>query len=139
MNGHGENLLHCAIKADDLESVLFLLGLQVDVNIPTQDHDRVTALHLCAQIGNELIFRNLLLADAEVNVRNASGQTALHVAASCDHVDLCRILLENDAMVNVKDQDGNNPLHLAVYHGAANVTQLLLLESNVEYMALNNK
>ena len=28
-NGSGENLLHCAVKANDFESVLFLLGLQV--------------------------------------------------------------------------------------------------------------
>lgn len=26
---NGENLLHCAVKNNDLESVLFLLGLQV--------------------------------------------------------------------------------------------------------------
>lgn len=29
VNGNGENLLHCAVKAADLESVLFLLGIQV--------------------------------------------------------------------------------------------------------------
>jgi hypothetical protein len=31
VNSAGENLLHSAVKANDLESVLFLLGLQVEL------------------------------------------------------------------------------------------------------------
>uniref|UniRef100_A0A915DVL8 Ankyrin repeat and FYVE domain-containing protein 1 n=1 Tax=Ditylenchus dipsaci TaxID=166011 RepID=A0A915DVL8_9BILA len=139
VNGSGENLLHCAVKANDLESVLFLLGLQVDVNIATQDQDRLTALHICAQIGSELVLRNLLLAGAEVNSQNAHGQTALHLAAMGDHSDLCTVLLDNAADPNILDVEGNNALHSAVSQGAANSTQLLLLESNVDYFAANKK
>ncbi|KAI1731590.1 ankyrin repeats (3 copies) domain-containing protein [Ditylenchus destructor] len=139
VNGSGENLLHCAVKASDLESVLFLLGLQVDVNIPTQDQEKMTALHICAQTGSELIMRNLLLAGAQVNTQNARGQTALHIAAAEDFEELCRVLLENGEDPNILDADGNNALHSAVARGSCKSTQLLLLESEVDFVATNKK
>ncbi|VDM28352.1 unnamed protein product [Toxocara canis] len=64
MNGSGENLLHSAVKSHDLESVLFLLALQTDVNVRTQDGSRVTALHMSAQAGDEMIMRNLVSTPA---------------------------------------------------------------------------
>uniref|UniRef100_A0A183BQX3 ANK_REP_REGION domain-containing protein n=1 Tax=Globodera pallida TaxID=36090 RepID=A0A183BQX3_GLOPA len=114
MNGSGENLLHCAIKSSDLESVLFLLGIHIDVNIPTQDQERNTALHICSRVGDELILRNLILAGAEVNMRNANGQSAVAIATMHGHVDICRALLENGADPNIANEDGNNALHAAV-------------------------
>ncbi|VDM48621.1 unnamed protein product [Toxocara canis] len=91
MNGSGENLLHSAVKSHDLESVLFLLALQTDVNVRTQDGSRVTALHMSAQAGDEMIMRNLvstpavraclILAGAEVNAASAKGFTPFADAA----------------------------------------------------------
>ncbi len=60
MNERGENILHEAVRENDLESVLFLLGLQIDVNIPVRDKEKKTALHLCAESGTDLILRNLV-------------------------------------------------------------------------------
>ena len=57
VNGSGENLLHSVVKANDFESVLFLLGLQTDVNIPVQNTERTTALHISSEVGNEMIMR----------------------------------------------------------------------------------
>lgn len=61
VNGNGENLLHLAVKGNDFESVLFLLGLQIDVNIPVNDQTRRTPLHIAAEFGqSEIILRNLV-------------------------------------------------------------------------------
>lgn len=48
------------VKAVDFESVLFLLALHFNVNVPTQNASRLTPLHMCAENGNEIIMRNLV-------------------------------------------------------------------------------
>lgn len=44
----------------DIESVLFLLTVQVNVNTRVQDATQLTPLHICVQTGNEIILRNLV-------------------------------------------------------------------------------
>lgn len=107
VNSDGLNLLHIAVQNDDFESVLFLLSLQVNVNIATENNEQLCPLHISATQGNELIMRNLLLAGADPNLRDYFDRTPLHLAAMKDRVDHCRILVENGADVNLSDYDGN--------------------------------
>lgn len=65
-DGKGRNFLHTAIQKNDVESVLFLLSIQVDVNSRVRDPSQSSPLHLAAETGNELIVRSLLLAGARV-------------------------------------------------------------------------
>lgn len=104
----GFNLLHLAVRNDDFESVLFLLGLQMDVNIPTDNFMKLFPLHLSARHAGELVTRNLLLAGADPNNRDAEGRTALHYAAASDRAQHCQILAENGADPNLADHEGNN-------------------------------
>lgn len=63
----GARFLTCkAIQKNDVESVLFLLSIQVDVNSRVRDPSQSSPLHLAAETGNELIVRSLLLAGARV-------------------------------------------------------------------------
>uniref|UniRef100_A0AAF5DA06 FYVE-type domain-containing protein n=1 Tax=Strongyloides stercoralis TaxID=6248 RepID=A0AAF5DA06_STRER len=130
VNGNGENLLHCAVKNDDLEGVFFLLGLQIDVNIFTQDKYKFTALHLVAQTGNEMIMRNLVLAGARLNSVSEKGLTAMHIAAFHGHSTLLQILIENGAECNIVDSLGNSPLHSAVLGESDECFKKLLSEGN---------
>lgn len=68
----GQNFLHLAIKKGDLESVLFLLSVQVDVNSRVRDSTLTPPLHLAAQGGNETLVRSLILAGARVEDRDAN-------------------------------------------------------------------
>ncbi|MFH4980683.1 hypothetical protein AB6A40_007392 [Gnathostoma spinigerum] len=138
-NRSGENLLHMAVRAADLESVLLLLGMQVDVNICVNNSMRTTALHICAQSGNEMIMRNLILAGASVNATSSSGLTPLHVAAYSDHAALCTILIENGADVNIVDKDGNTALHSAVSQGSVAAANVLLLQSDINARLRNKR
>ncbi|KAI6179468.1 hypothetical protein M3Y98_00613900 [Aphelenchoides besseyi] len=132
VNGNGENLLHVAIKANDFESVLFLLGLQIDVNIPVQNEIKSTPLHICAEFGSEIVMRNLLLAGAVVDTQNELGQTPMHVAAIHDRADLLEVLLnEPNGDPNIVDNEGNNAVHCSVLSGHIKTTQFLLLESEI--------
>uniref|UniRef100_A0A0N5BKL6 FYVE-type domain-containing protein n=1 Tax=Strongyloides papillosus TaxID=174720 RepID=A0A0N5BKL6_STREA len=130
VNGNGENLLHCAIKNDDLEGVFFLLGLQIDVNICTQDKYKFTALHLVSQTGNEMIMRNLILAGARLNTVSEKGLSSMHIAAYHGHSTLLQILIENGAECNIVDTLCNSPLHSAVLGESDECFKKLLIEGN---------
>uniref|UniRef100_A0A914YGV6 FYVE-type domain-containing protein n=1 Tax=Panagrolaimus superbus TaxID=310955 RepID=A0A914YGV6_9BILA len=139
VNGSGENLLHSVVKSNDFESVLFLLGLQTDVNIPVQNVEKTTALHIASEVGNEMIMRNLLLAGAEINAQTVDGLTPLHIAATSNHSDLVRILIENGGNPNIPDFDGNNALHYAVSKGSVESVKVLLIESDADPFSVNQK
>ncbi|EJD74109.1 FYVE zinc finger family protein [Loa loa] len=136
---NGEMLLHKTVKAVDLESVLFLISTSFDVNAYTQNESCVTALHLSAQYGSEIIMRNLILAGANVNAASADGFTPLHVAAYNNREALCMILLENGADPNIPDVFGNTPLHRAVSEGSVACVNVLISDSRINLRAVNKK
>lgn len=72
MDQRGRNFLHIAIMKDDLESVLFLLAIQVDVNSRVHDVNQTPPLHLAASSKNEMLVRNLILAGARINDKDAT-------------------------------------------------------------------
>lgn len=55
-----------AIQKGDIESVLFLLSVNVDVNSRVQNELQTTPLHLAAATGNEVMVRSIILAGARV-------------------------------------------------------------------------
>ncbi|VDO20104.1 unnamed protein product [Brugia timori] len=136
---NGEMLLHKTVRAIDLESVLFLISANFDVNACTVNESCVTALHLNAQYGSEIIMRNLILAGANVNAISTDGFTPLHVAAYNNYEALCMILLENGAQPNVPDTLGNTPLHRAVSGGSVACVNVLIGDSRINLRAVNKK
>ncbi|VVC93132.1 unnamed protein product [Leptidea sinapis] len=112
----GRNFLHVAIQNSDVESVMFLLTVNVDVN------SRGPA-------GNESLLRSLLLAGARPNDRDAHKRTALHVAASSGgptQAALVSALLSGGADANATDAGGDNALHVCAREGHAPVARALL-------------
>lgn len=55
-----------AIQKGDIESVLFLLSVNVDVNSRVQNELQTTPLHLASATGNEMLVRSIILAGARV-------------------------------------------------------------------------
>uniref|UniRef100_A0A8C0GXG9 Ankyrin repeat and FYVE domain containing 1 n=1 Tax=Chelonoidis abingdonii TaxID=106734 RepID=A0A8C0GXG9_CHEAB len=137
VDNKGRNFLHIAVQNSDIESVLFLISVQANVNSRVQDASKLTPLHLAVQAGSEIIVRNLLLAGAKVNELTKHRQTALHLAAQQDLPIICSVLLENGVDFAAVDENGNNALHLAVMHGRLNNIRILLTECNVDAEAFN--
>lgn len=139
MDARGRNFLHIAIMKDDLESVLFLLSIQVDVNSRVHDVNQTPPLHLAAASENEMLVRNLILAGARLNDRDATQKTALHVAAEKGRLAAVSALIQNGADFDSVDADGNNALHIAVREGHVGVVRELLTESGINAESLNLK
>lgn len=139
MDSKGRNFLHLAIINDDLESVLFLLSIQVDVNSRVHDASQSTPMHLAVVSKVEMIVRNLILAEARLNERDAYQKTPLHVAAERGNLCTLSILLQNGIDYNAVDGEGNNALHIAVRAGHLGIVRELLVQSRINAEAVNLK
>ncbi|XP_072754807.1 rabankyrin-5 [Anoplolepis gracilipes] len=135
----GRNFLHTAIQKGDMESILFLLSIQVDVNSRIHDVTQTPPLHLAAMLGNEMLVRSLILAGARVNDTDANRNTALHVAAKAGHATVVSALLQNNINFDAVNADGDNALHVAVREGHVSVVRTLLTECTLDAEAVNLK
>lgn len=66
VDNKGRNFLHVAVQNSDIESVLFLISVQANVNSRVQDSAKLSPLHLAVQAGSEIIVRNLVKPKMEV-------------------------------------------------------------------------
>lgn len=139
MDSRGRNFLHLAIMKDDLESVLFLLSIQVDVNSRVHDVNQVTPLILSASSENEMLIRNLILAGSRLNDRDATLKTALHIAAERGRLGAVQALIQNGCDYDSTDGDGNNALHIAMRECVLPVVKELLTESRINAETVNGK
>lgn len=139
VDGKGRNFLHLAIMKNDIESVLFLLGINVNVQSRVQDSLQYTPLHLAVESNSEMIVRNLLLAGANVNDLTAQKQTALHIAAEHDYYQIASILLDNQIKYEAVDLSVNNALHIACQKSNFNTCKVLLTECSINAEATNLK
>ncbi len=92
-DSRGRNFLHTAILKGDLESVLFLISINVNVHSRTQDQHSLTPLLLAVQKGHAMMVRHLILAGASVHDKTPGSQTALLLAAEANLAEVCSILL----------------------------------------------
>ena len=72
-----------------------------------------TELMSASEEGRLEVVRELLDADADVNVQNESGDTALVFASVGGHLEVVRALLAAGADANVQVKDGDTALTLA--------------------------
>ncbi|XP_013141938.1 PREDICTED: serine/threonine-protein phosphatase 6 regulatory ankyrin repeat subunit A [Papilio polytes] len=98
----GRNFLHVAIQACDVESVMFLLSVEVDVN-----------------------------SDIDAAATNLKGRNPLHELCWCkkdNAATICEIFLEfmPDYPINKTDLQGNTPLLLAYMNGQAAMCRVLV-------------
>lgn len=103
-----EPLVLAAFK-EDLELVKLLAFSALDLNARDK-HTGMTALEQAAEDGNLEIARTLLLAGADVNVKNESGRTVLMYLRASATAELVRELIAGGAKVNDRDESGGTAL-----------------------------
>ncbi|XP_059176232.1 ankyrin-1-like, partial [Physella acuta] len=130
----GQTILMKAVQTHKKHIVQLLL--QKGVNIHEVDWEGNTALHL-AYIGKSEIISLLLVAGAEVDVKNSEHQTPLHVAANKSDTEMIKLLIEAKADINCTDKRGQTPLAICVENSDLN-TATCLLRHGAEVNTVNN-
>lgn len=141
VDNKGRNFLHLAVQNSDIESVLFLISVQANVNSRVQDAAKLTPLHLAVQAGSEIIVRNLV--DLQFFFPLSPAFT-VHVHFKCywksGAVDAVFILhfscfqLLAGAKVNELTKHRQTALHLAAQQDLATICSVLL-ENGVDFAA----
>ncbi|GIL87521.1 hypothetical protein Vretimale_1594 [Volvox reticuliferus] len=119
-----EDELMKAILANDETSVLALLGLGVQPNVPSSETG-ITPAVAAAENGFASILKHLLKNGADPNLELTNGNYPLRGAILSGDGDSCRVLLEHGADVNHCSTRGT-PLMAAAATGDCESLTLLL-------------
>lgn len=132
VDNKGRNFLHVAVQNSDIESVLFLISVQANVNSRVQDAAKLTPLHLAVQTGSEIIVRNLVRSDLLILL-----SSLFIVILKKDYNQLCFSSLSQllaGAKVNELTKHRQTALHLAAQQDLATICSVLL-ENGVDFAA----
>ena len=88
-----------------------------------------TALHWAAILCLHEITRELLIAGAEVDMKDENGATALHLAANSGCYEVVEMLMAQSADVTSQDNFGRSALHLAAWNGWEDIVRSFLKAS----------
>jgi hypothetical protein len=93
---------------------------------PTQDRGWLSAVHLAARKGNDLILNILIQQNANLNEKDNDGRIPLIYAVIEDHHTIVTSLLAHGARISEVDCDDRSALHWAVLHRREKIPRMLL-------------
>lgn len=135
-----DTVLHCAVQANSVECVKYLLYIGIDSN--TLDTNGNTPLHLAAEKGYTECLK-LLLAESNktINLKSKYKQsTALHMAAENGYTECVQILLHSGSSHSVVNDKNQTALHLAAKAQCAESVEILLeLGAEVNALDMDNR
>ena len=118
--------IHHAAQYGNNEAIQVMLEKGINVNILTRNSDKLTPLHVAANLGQTVVVETLLAAGANIEASTTSGLTPVRLASNTNHADVVKVLLSNGALTNACDKDRVTSLHVAAHHGNVRVVELLL-------------
>ena len=80
-----------------------------------------------------------LLAGAQVSAVDNHQKGVLHMAVGANSPAILSVLLENGADPDACDEEGNTAIHIAMQLGQVHCVKVLIQESSVNLIALNNR
>ena len=118
--------IHHAAQYGNNEAIQVMLEKGINVNILTRNSDKLTPLHVAANLGQRVVVETLLIAGANIEASTSSGLTPVRLASFMNHADVVEFLLKKGALPNACDKDGVTSLHVAVHRGNGRVVEVLL-------------
>uniref|UniRef100_T1JBU7 Ion transport domain-containing protein n=1 Tax=Strigamia maritima TaxID=126957 RepID=T1JBU7_STRMM len=145
VDAEGNTPLHSAVHSGDVEHEkrteenintnkkiqTVKMCLQHGAKITTQEHSKVTPVHLACAQGTFEILRLMFVWQPEEKakvmlMRDLQGMTPLHCAASYNHHELVTYLIQEGADIDLKDNEGRTSLLLAASRAGWSTVQLLI-------------
>lgn len=124
-NHTGESPLHICAREGHSGIARQLLDAGVDVNLLTEDTERLTPLMVAVQNDQEKVANILLKSKCNVNIQDCSGQTALWYAVTNSNETLVQRLLSAGADVTMEDNAGRTVIDEARDNEDEDVLELL--------------
>ena len=131
--GSGQTLLHDAAQGGNGQVVTALMragGARGDMNAKTIIGGH-TPLHLAVFGGKEAAAKAMILAGADVNIRNDNNDAPLPLAIEGGHAGIVENLLIGGANHAERGSSGDYPIHLAARRGNGDVV-LALVQKGVD-------
>ncbi|XP_029175863.1 NF-kappa-B inhibitor cactus-like [Nylanderia fulva] len=144
-DGDGDTQLHIAIMQGYVQAALILISLAPHPRLLNIMNDHLQSpLHLAVLTQQPVIVRRLVLAGADLSLRNFRGNTALHLACASGDLACAKALtdplypMERNKLIpeqkvpalpqNLEqiNYNGEMCLHVAVINGHVNLVRLLL-------------
>ncbi|MCB1158476.1 MAG: ankyrin repeat domain-containing protein [Leptospiraceae bacterium] len=114
-----------AVRDSDYETLQKIL--KDKANPDAKDSMERTALMIAARDNNLKAAKILILAGADVNIKNRTeGKTALIYAATYGYEKMVKLLLKKGALIDVKDLEGKTALIYAVIFDRPAVVKVLI-------------
>lgn len=117
--------LHTAVIKGDVEQVTALLREGHTPNCKNKEGN--SPLHLLVETSADLeIAELLIMAGADLNVRNHICVAPLHLAVLCKRAKMLQWLLDQGAEIEARNNRAYTPLHKAVVAGDQQLIEILL-------------
>ncbi|XP_071115623.1 ankyrin-1-like [Haliotis cracherodii] len=133
----GNNILHTACRAGDVEVVKYVLSQDM-VRINSRGWKKRTPVMVAALHGHKEVVELLVGEGADVSLVSERSENILHLASRGGHVEVVKYVLSQDKVgINCKEWIGWTPVMLAAGNGHREVVELLV--SKGYSMSLVNK
>lgn len=116
---------------------------QIDnVNINQIDEEGQNLLHEAVAFHNNLLGKELIARNINVNHKDMNSRTPLHYAANSKEIELSKLILNSGGDLNIEDKYGNQPLWTAVFNAKGDyemVKQFIEFNPDVNHKNQNGK
>ena len=129
---NGFSLLHLAVKANQIDIVLFLLEHGAEINARCKRG--TTPLHVAVDFNNVEIINILAEHGANIDAKSNLWQTPLLLAVNKGQPNVAKLLIEHGASIDFKNADEETALHIAIRYNQVHMTAILI-ESGADVQA----